>query len=217
MTIRVFVADDHAIVRDGLIALLNTQSDIMVVGNAANGRDAVRDVEQLKPDVVVMDISMPELNGIEAAKQILELNPGINIIILSMYSTSEHVFRALQSGVRGYLLKESAATELVKAIKTVVKGRRYLSQVITDTVVNDYLKDHNPDRRKSPLNHLSTREREILQLVVEGKSSAEIGKILFLSTKTIETYRSRMMSKLDIKDLASLVKFAVQHGLTSLE
>lgn len=217
MVVRVFVADDHTIVRDGLISLLQSHSDITVIGNAANGRDAVQQVLQLKPDVVVMDISMPELNGIEATKQILDADSGNRVIILSMHSTSEHIFRSLQAGAKGYLLKESAGTELVKAIHTVMIGRRYLSQKIADSVVDDYIRDQDSDRSKSPLNRLSSREREILQLVVEGKSSVEISKALFLSVKTIETYRSRMMTKLDIRDIAALVKFALQHGLISLE
>lgn len=217
MAIRVFIADDHAIVRDGLISLLQSESDITVIGNAANGRDAVREVDRLKPDVIVMDISMPELNGIEAAEQIREQDNGARVIFLSMYSTSEHVFRALQTGAKGYLLKESAGTELVKAIHVVMNGNRYLSQKITDSVVNDYIRGHESVRGKGPLEMLSPREREILQLVAEGRSSAEISKSLFLSVKTIETYRSRLMTKLEIRDIPSLVKFAIQHGMISLE
>ncbi len=217
MAIRVFIADDHAIVRDGLISLLQSESDISVVGNAANGREAIREIERLKPDIVVMDIAMPELNGIDAAEQLREQGSLTRVIFLSMYSTSEHVFRALQAGAQGYLLKESAGTELVKAIHVVINGNRYLSQKITDSVVNDYIRDSDSVRKKSPLNLLSPREREILQLVAEGRSSTEISKLLFLSIKTIETYRSRLMAKLDIKDIPSLVKFAIQQGLISIE
>lgn len=214
MSIRVFIADDHAIIRDGLISLLKQQPDIQVIGNASDGLETITQVTDLKPDVIVMDISMPHMNGIEATQQILTELPRTRIIILSMHSTSEHVFRALQAGARGYLLKESAGSELVQAIRTVHSGGRYLSQKITDTVVTDYLKS---DKSTSPLEMLSAREREVLQLVAEGKSSLEISKFLFLSTKTIETYRSRLMTKLGIKDIPSLVKFAVQHGLTSLD
>lgn len=214
MSIRVFIADDHAIIRDGLISLLKQQPDIQVIGNASDGLETITQVTDLKPDVIVMDISMPHMNGIEATQQILTDIPRTRIIILSMHSTSEHVFRALQAGARGYLLKESAGSELVQAIRTVHSGGRYLSQKITDTVVTDYLKS---DKSTSPLEMLSAREREVLQLVAEGKSSLEISKFLFLSTKTIETYRSRLMTKLGIKDIPSLVKFAVQHGLTSLD
>ncbi len=214
MSIRVFIADDHAIMRDGLLSLLKQQPDIHVIGSACDGLETVTQVTVLKPDVVVMDISMPHMNGIEATQQILTEFPRARVIILSMHSTSEHVFRALQAGARGYLLKESAGPELVLAIRTVFSGARYLSQKITDTVVTDYLKS---DKSASPLEMLSAREREVLQLVAEGKSSLEISKLLFLSTKTIETYRSRLMTKLGIKDIPSLVKFAVQHGLTSLD
>ena len=200
--------------RDGLLSLLKQQPDIHVIGSACDGLETVTQVTVLKPDVVVMDISMPHMNGIEATQQILTEFPRARVIILSMHSTSEHVFRALQAGARGYLLKESAGPELVLAIRTVFSGARYLSQKITDTVVTDYLKS---DKSASPLEMLSAREREVLQLVAEGKSSLEISKLLFLSTKTIETYRSRLMTKLGIKDIPSLVKFAVQHGLTSLD
>jgi len=214
--IRVFLADDHAIVRDGLRMILEAQSDMTVAGDAADGRQAVRLVEQLQPNVVVMDIAMPELNGIEAAQQIRETCPSAQVIILSMHSSAEHIFRALQAGARGYLLKESAGAEVVDAVRAVHAGRRYLSQRITETVVEDYVHQRQAEA-KSPLDLLSPREREVLQLVVYGKSSAEIAEILFLSPKTVETYRSRLMQKLGLHDLPSLVKFAIQHGVTALE
>lgn len=215
--IRVFFADDHAVVRDGLRALLESQADIAVVGDAANGRQTVHLVQQLRPDVVVMDIVMPELNGIDATLEIHESCPATQIVILSMYSTAEHIFRAFQAGAQGYLLKESAGREVVEAVRTVHAGRRYLSRGIAETVVDEYIRQHEVDIDKSPLERLSTRERQVLQLVVEGKSSAEIGDTLSLSPKTIETYRSRLMEKLGINDIPSLVKFAIQHGLTRLE
>ena len=217
MTIRVFLADDHAIVRDGLRAVLQGQPDITVVGDAADGRETVRQVAQLRPDVVVMDIAMPELNGIDAARQIREADQSTEIVILSMYSTSEHIFRALQAGARGYLLKESAGVEVVNAVRAVHSGQRYLSQKISDKLVDEYVRQREAVGAQSPLALLSPREREVLQLVVEGKSSAEIADILFLSPKTVETYRSRLMRKLDISDLPSLVKFAIQQGLIPLE
>jgi len=217
VTIRVFLADDHAIVRDGLRAVLQGQPDITVVGDAADGRETVRQVAQLRPDVVVMDIAMPELNGIDAARQIREADQSTEIVILSMYSTSEHIFRALQAGARGYLLKESAGVEVVNAVRAVHSGQRYLSQKISDKLVDEYVRQREAVGAQSPLALLSPREREVLQLVVEGKSSAEIADILFLSPKTVETYRSRLMRKLDISDLPSLVKFAIQQGLIPLE
>jgi DNA-binding NarL/FixJ family response regulator len=216
MTIRVLLSDDHAVVRDGLRYLLEAQGDIVVVGDAADGRQAIKQSQQLHPDVVVMDIAMPELNGIDATQQIRETCPSIQVLILSMHSTTEHIFRALQAGARGYLLKESAGAELVEAVRAVNAGRRYLSDRIVDTVVDDYVDQSQATLAKSPLDRLSSREREILQLVVEGKSSAEIAERLFLSTKSIETYRSRLMQKLGIGDLPSLIKFAIQHGLTTL-
>jgi len=211
------LADDHAVVRDGLRFLLEAQADIAVVGDAADGRQAVRLVQQLRPDVVVMDIAMPELNGIEATQQIRETCPSTQIVILSVHSTTEHVFRALQAGAQGYLLKESAGMEVVNAVRAVHNGRRYLSQRITETVIDNYVRQRQAAEIRSPLERLSPREREVLQLIAEGKSSAEIADILSLSPKTIETYRSRLMQKLSISDLPSLVKFAIQHGLTPLE
>ena len=212
--IKVLLADDHAVVRDGLRVLLEAQSDISVVGDAANGREAVRRALQLHPDVVVMDIAMPELNGIEATQQIHDASPSTQVLILSMHSTTEHIFRALQAGARGYLLKESAGTEVVDAVRVVHAGRRYLSQKIASTVLDDYISERN---RASPLDSLSPRERQILKLVADGCSSARIAEMLHLSPKTVDTYRSRLMEKLNLSDIASLVKFAIQHGLTSLD
>ena len=217
MTIKVFLADDHAVVRDGMQALLEGEHDITVVGMASNGRDAVRQVQKFDPDVVVMDIAMPELNGIEATARICEASPSIRVIILSMHDTSEHIFQALKAGARGYLIKESAGKEVITAVRTVHSGRRYLSQKIEEKVIENYIDYRKTAPDRSPLDKLSLREREILQLVVEGKSSAMIAESLFLSPKTVETYRSRLMQKLGIKDLPSLVKFAIQHGLTSIE
>jgi len=215
--ISVVLADDHAIVRDGLRMILEAQGDITVVGDAADGRQAVRLIQQLRPDMAVMDIAMPELNGIEATYEIRQTCPETQVVILSMHSTAEHVFRALQAGAQGYLLKESAGMEMVEAVRAVHAGRRYLSQRITETMIDDYLRQRQAAERKSPLERLTPREREVLQLVVEGKSSAEIGDILSLSPKTVETYRSRLMRKLGLRDLPSLVKFAIQHGITPLE
>ena len=214
MTIRVLVADDHAVIRDGLRYLLQAQGDMTVVGDAADGRQAVRLAQQLSPDVVVMDIAMPELNGIEAAQQIHATCLTVQIIILSIHSATEHIFRALQAGAQGYLLKETAGVEVAEAVRAVHAGRRYLSNKIAETVIEDYI---NQRHAASPLDRLSPREREVLQLVAEGKSSAQIAETLGLSTKSVETYRARLMSKLDLDDLPSLVKFAIQHGLISLE
>ena len=217
MNISVYIADDHAIVRDGLRILLDEQPDIEVIGDAADGREAVRQVTELEPDVVIMDINMPELNGIEATHHIMENCPSARVVILSMFATQEHIFRALQAGARGYLLKESAGIEVVKAVREVMSGRRYLSQKISEDVIDDYVRLRDQAMDEDPLSRLSPREREVLQLVVEGKSSAEIAEALFLSPKTVETYRSRLMQKLEIHDIPGLVKFAIQHGLTALD
>jgi two-component system, NarL family, response regulator NreC len=212
--IKILLTDDHPVMRDGLRALLETQGDIEVVGEAANGREAVSLARQLHPDVVIMDIAMPDLNGIEATLLLQESCPTAQVLILSMHSTTEHICRALQSGARGYLLKDSAGAEVVSAIRAVHAGRRYLSQKIAASVVDDYIAERH---RVSPVECLSGRERQILQLVAEGKSSAEVGTRLFLSPKTVDTYRSRMMHKLGISDLASLIKFAIQNGLIALD
>jgi DNA-binding NarL/FixJ family response regulator len=217
VNVSIFLADDHAVVRDGLRALLEAQPGFRVVGDAADGRDAVRQATQLNPDIAILDIAMPELNGIEAARQISLACPATRVIILSMYATSGHIFQALQAGARGYLLKASAGSEVVDAVRAVHLGHRYLSQKILDRVVDDCLNQTEQGQAMGPLSRITPREREILQLVVEGKTSAEIGVILSLSPKTVETYRSQMMQKLGIGDLPSLVKFAIQQGLTSLE
>lgn len=216
MTISVFLVDDHAVVRDGLRLLIETQSDMRVVGTASDGRSAVRQVLLTHPDIVIMDIAMPELNGVEATRQIREGSPHTKVVVLSMHSSSEHVFQALKAGAKGYLLKESAAAEVIDAIRAVQAGRRYLSEKIGNQVIDDYIKGRGTAEAVSPLEKLSSREREILQLVVEGRSSADIAAVLYISPKTVETYRSRLMQKLGIDDLAGLVKFAIQHGITTM-
>lgn len=214
MPITVLLVDDHSIVRDGLRVLLEAEGDIQVVGGAANGLEAVRKVRELHPEVVVMDLAMPELNGTEATAQIHEVSPATEILILSMHSTAEHILRAFQAGAQGYVLKESAGPEVVAAVRAVHAGKRYLSQKIAGTVVDDYIRER---RTATPLESLSRRERQILQLIAEGKSTAETAKALFLSPKTVDTYRSRMMQKLGVENFAALVRFAVQHGLTPFE
>jgi len=212
--IAVLLADDHAIVREGLRMILEAQEDIQVVGEAADGRQAVRLAREARPAVVLMDIAMPELNGVEATRMLHAEQANIAVVILSMHATAEHIHRAFQAGARGYLLKESAGKEVVEAVRTVRQGRRYLSPPIADLMLEGQL--HPEGAGRSPLESLSAREREILQYVVEGKSSAEIAGVLFLSPKTVETYRSRLMHKLGVGDVPSLVKFAIQHGLTTL-
>ena len=217
MTITVFLADDHTVFRDGLRLLLETEGDIKVVGDVADGREAVHQVAQLCPDVVIMDVTMPGLNGIEATRRICEDCPAVRVIVLSMHRATVYAFRALQAGAHGYLLKESAGVEVINAIRAVHAGHRYLSQKLSDQVIDDYVRQRETLGAHGPLACLASREREILQLVVEGKSTEEISSALSLSPKTVGTYRSRMMRKLGIKDIPGLVKFAIQHRITPLE
>ena len=217
MNIKVVLADDHAMFREGIRLLLGTQSDIEVIGEAGNGREAIRLTAKLCPHIVLMDIAMPELNGIDAVQQISAACPTVRVIILSMYSTTEHIFRAFKAGARGYILKESAGADIIKAIHTVYAGKQYVSETVSGNILMDYIKVRDLLESESPLERLSPREREILQLLVEGKSNARIAEILFLSQKTVETYRSHLMQKLGIGDLPALVKFAIQHGLTSVD
>lgn len=213
MAIRVMLADDHAVVRDGLRMVLESQDDIEVVGDAADGRQAVEQAKALRPDIVLMDIAMPNLNGIEAAPHIREAVPRTQVVMLSMHATSEHVSRSLQAGAAGFVLKESAGKEVIEAVRTVQRGHRFLSPKVEDMVVEGYIRQAADSPEKTPLERLSGREREVLQLVAEGKSSAAIADTLALSPKTVETYRSRVMHKLGLGDLPSLVKFAIEHGI----
>lgn len=217
MSINIFLAEDHRLVRDGFRVLLETQPDLRVIGEAGDGRETVKQVLKLNPDIVLMDIGMPELNGIEATRQICEACPSTKVIILSMYSTSQHIARAFKAGARGYILKESAGDDMINAVRTVYNGKIFLCGEISEIVVGQYLFDKAEVVVDDPISRLSAREREILQLLVEGKSNIKIAEMLFLSPKTIETYRSHLMQKLGINDLPALVKFAIRHGLTSVE
>jgi DNA-binding NarL/FixJ family response regulator len=213
VTIRILIADDHAVVAEGLRSLIEAQSDMEVVGLAGNGREAVRQTLEKKPDVVVMDNAMPELNGIEAARAIRERGEHTRVVMLSMHSTSAHVHRALQAGANGYVLKQSVGRELVDAIRTVHAGRRYLSKPLADDLLDRLMSDVPED----PLSQLSARERQVLQMIAEGYSVVDIAGKLSLSRKTVETYRERMMEKLGLHDVAGLIKFAIQHGVVSLD
>jgi DNA-binding NarL/FixJ family response regulator len=214
VTVKIFLADDHQVMRDGLRTLLEAQPGLRVVGESGDGRETVKAVARLKPDVVLLDIAMPGLNGIEAARQIRDRYPAVAVVILSMYTTTEHIYRALEAGACAYLLKECAGQEVVEAVLAAKAGRRFLSSRISEDESEDHRRRAG-GRPASPLGRLSPREREILQLVVEGKSSAAIAKLVFLSPKTVETYRSRLMKKLDVDDLPALIKFAVANGLTN--
>lgn len=211
--IRILIADDHGVVAEGLKHLIGAQADMEVLGIAAEGREAVQMARELRPDVVLMDLSMPELNGADATRAILEHDSACRVIVLSMYSDREYVRRALKAGAAGYVVKRSAAKEVVEAIRAVFGGGRYLSPRVADVVIDDYADDKAAD----PLARLSTREREVLQLLAEGRTGAQIAERLSLSQKTVETYRARLVEKLGIRDVAGLVRFAIQRGIVSLE
>jgi DNA-binding NarL/FixJ family response regulator len=213
MTIRIIIADDHGVVAEGLKHVVEAQPDMQVVSLAVDGREAVRLARDLQPDVVLMDLSMPELNGADATRAILERDPKCRVIVLSMYSEREYVRRALKAGAAGYVVKRSAAKEVVDAIRAVHAGQRYLSAKVADVVLDDYTGDGADDL----LSKLSQREREVLQLLAEGHTGAQIAERLSLSQKTVETYRARLVEKLGIRDVAGLVRFAIQRGIVSLD
>jgi len=217
LKIRVLVADDHAIIREGLWVMLGNQPDMEVIGIAANGREAIRLVDEYEPDVAVMDLSMPELNGIEAIQQMLPRHPRMKVVVLSIHETKPYVYRALKAGAKGYLTKETAGLEVVDAVRAVQRGERYLSQRIADLLTDVSFRNLETSIEVSPLETLSSREREILQLVAEGKTSQEIAERLSISPKTVDTYRSRLMHKIGVDDVAGLVRFAIQNGVISLE
>jgi DNA-binding NarL/FixJ family response regulator len=212
--ISVVLVDDHAVVRDGLRALLESQADLRVGASFGDAASAVRYCVDAHPDVVVLDIALPGLGGIEAAKQIHDQCAGSKILMLSMHSGAEYVHQALRAGANGYVLKESAGAEVIEAVRTVHTGTRFLSRKLSPQAVDAYARQRGP---QAPLDRLSARERQVLKLVVEGRTSNEIASLLGLSSKSIDTYRSRMMLKLAIEDVPTLVKFAIRHGITSVE
>ena len=206
--IRILLADDHAVVRQGFKMILGAQPDMEIVGEAGNGREAVELAEELKPDVVVMDVAMPELNGIEATRRVTSSVPHARIIALSMHKDSVYVREVLRAGARGYLLKDSDAGELVSAVRAVAKGEGYLSPAVSNAVLDDYRK-HVTD----PIDLLTSREREVLQMLAEGKTNKEIATVLNLSVYTVDAHRGRIMEKLNLHSINELVRFAVRHGL----
>jgi len=217
MSIRVLIADDHKIMLAGLRSLLEKQTDFDVVGEADNGRMAVQMAHEKKPDVVVMDVSMPDLNGIEATTQIIESLPETRVIALSMHSDKRFVMGMLRAGASGYLLKDCASQELANAIVQVATGKKYLSPEITGVVLGDILQGGSPGEVATATSQLSPREREVLQLIAEGWSTKQIASHLYVSVKTIETHRRQIMKKLDLHSIADLTKYAIREGLTSIE
>lgn len=206
--IRILLADDHAVVRQGFRMILGAQPDMEIVGEAGNGREAVEMSQGLQPDVVVMDVAMPELNGIEATRRMGDAAPHARVLALSMHKDSVYVREILRAGARGYLLKDSIDIDLLAAVRAVAKGEGFLSPAVSDSVLDDYRK-HVTD----PLDLLSSREREVLQLIAEGKTNKEIAGLLNLSVYTVDAHRGRIMEKLNLHSTGELVRFAVRKGL----
>lgn len=215
--IRVLLAEDHTIVRQGLRALLEQSDDIKVIAEAEDGREAVNKTEQLKPDIVLMDISMPILNGIEATRQIKKKFPDIKVLILTMHTTEEYISQILHAGASGYLVKKSAHHELLSAIKAIQKGSSYLSPLVSKKVIDEYLHKTKEDIKQDRYEKLTTREREVLQLIAEGKANKEIAELLYLSVKTVETHKAHLMEKLNLHTTTDLIKYAIQKGIISTE
>jgi DNA-binding NarL/FixJ family response regulator len=216
MTVRIVIADDHQVVRDGLKALLEQPPRYTVIGTARNGREAVELARKLNPDVVIMDIAMPELNGVDATKRILAESPHIGIIALSMHADRIYVSGMLQSGALAYVRKESAFEEISAAVEAVTQGNVYLGNGVADVVVGE-LRDLFATRSTEDVDPLSAREREVLQLLAEGKKVSDIATALYISTKTVETHRRQIMSKLKLDSVAALTKYALRKGLISLD
>jgi len=209
----VLLADDHLVVRKGLRSILERQSGIDVVGEAADGREAVTLSENLNPDVVIIDITMPHLNGIDAAAQIVKRNPKIGVVILSVHSDETYILRSLNAGAKGYLLKDSAETDLVKAVDTVAQGKPFFSPAIAETLLEDYMRFLHQRNLQDSFDLLTDREKEILQLLAEGKANKEIAALLNLSVYTVETHRSNLMQKLGLRNVVDIVLFAVRKGI----
>ena len=206
--IRILLADDHAVVRQGFKMILDAQPDMEIVGEAGNGREAVELIQHLKPDIVVMDVAMPELNGIEATRRVADTVPHTRVIALSMHKDSVYVREVLRAGARGYLLKDSGAGDLVAAVRAVAQGEGYLSPAVSNAVLDDYRRHVT-----NPIDLLTSREREVLQMLAEGKTNKEIATVLNLSVYTVDAHRGRIMEKLNLHSINELVRFAVRNGL----
>jgi DNA-binding NarL/FixJ family response regulator len=206
--IKILLADDHTIVRQGLKLIISAHPDLEVVGEAANGREAVEIAEKLRPDMVLMDVAMPELNGIEATRRLVAANARVKVLVLSMHKEAVYVREILKAGARGYILKDAIDTELLNAIRSVAKGDGYISPAVSGALLNDYRKDVT-----DPVDLLSGREREVLQLIAEGKTNKEIATKLNLSVYTVDSHRGKIMEKLNLHSTGELVRFAIKHGL----
>lgn len=213
--IRLVIADNHALVRAGFRLLVEDIDGVEVVGEAENGREALHLAATLQPQIMLMDIAMPEMNGLEATARIAREFPQVRVLILSMHANEEYVYQALRSGASGYLLKDSGTQELEMGVRTIARGETYLCPAVSKFVVSDYLRRLSQDQ--SPLDQLTPRQREILQLIAEGKSTKTIAEMLYISTKTVETHRTQLMDRLDIHDIAGLVRYAIRMGLVVLD
>lgn len=211
--IRILLADDHQLMRSGLRLLIERQADLSVVGEASDGREAVSLTKSLKPDVVVMDIGMPSLNGVEAAYQINQNQPQVALIMLSMHSDESYVLRALRSGAKGYLLKDSAESDLIRAVRAVAAGKSFFSPAVGKVLLDDYMRKLQRTGAEDPYDLLSPREREVLQLIAEGKSNKEVASLLHISVYTVESHRSNIMEKLKLHGTAELILYAVRKGI----
>jgi DNA-binding NarL/FixJ family response regulator len=216
MTTTILLAEDHTLIRSGVRALLEQSGKVEVVDEVGDGRAAVRQAHQLNPDVVLMDVAMPEMNGIEAARQIRQAQPQVRVIMLSIHADRQYVFESLRAGASGYVLKNVALTELLSAIESVANGDTFLSPSLAPLVVEHYVRMAKGKPAASALEALSAREREVLQLLAEGNSSAEIAQRLHISARTVDTHRHNLMEKLDIHSIAGLTKFAIRNGLCEL-
>jgi two-component system response regulator NreC len=214
--IKVLVVDDHTIVRDGICALLRLAGDIEVVGEAANGREALELVRKFMPDVMLIDIAMPHMNGLEATRRIRKESPGVKILILTQYDDKEHVFWAIEAGARGFISKTAASSELVSGIRSVHRGDSFLSPSAAKFLVEDYQLEANLRKDQDPYKQLSDREREILKLLAEGYTTREIADMLVISVKTVEGHKTNLMSKLDIHNRTDLVKYALRKGIITV-
>jgi len=212
----VVLAEDHTMVRSGVRALLEG-ARLEVVGEAADGREAIRLAASLRPDLIVLDVAMPLMNGIEAAREIRGADGKVGIIVLSMHGDRAYVTEALRAGASGYVLKSAAFSELLKAVDEVLAGRIYLAPSVSRTALDDYVRRVRDQVAPSEIERLSARERQVLQLIAESKTSAEIGEVLHISPHTVDTHRRKLMEKLEVHNVVDLVKFAIRHGLTSLE
>jgi two-component system response regulator NreC len=215
MPVRVLICEDHSIVRDGLRMLLESQPDLEVVGEASNGREAVAQARETRPDVVIMDVSMPELSGLEATRLIKSERPEVQVLVLTMYESDEYFFRALEAGASGYVLKKAATQDLITATRAVARGEAFLYPSVAKKLVGDYVRRMQSGVEPTGYASLSERERELLKLIADGLSNQQIAEQLAITVSTVQTHRSHILDKLSLKTTADLIKYAVRHGLVN--